>query len=160
MVQRLKTAAGVRFSGSREELISLCGEAGPALEAADAEAERCFLALEGRDQRIERLEHALRLAEGRIAMLMRAELPESDHPTATEYVLGQVRSALAHPTVNASPGVGGGERPELPSADVSSHARGEGGASTPVETRPPCEDCGLDWCGATCGRWPTGAVDA
>lgn len=26
--------------------------------------------------------------------------------------------------------------------------------------RPPCEDCGLDWCGATCGRWPEGSVDA
>ena len=23
-----------------------------------------------------------------------------------------------------------------------------------------CSDCGLDWCGATCGRWPKGAVDA
>ena len=23
-----------------------------------------------------------------------------------------------------------------------------------------CQSCGLDWCGATCGRWPTGSVNA
>jgi hypothetical protein len=23
-----------------------------------------------------------------------------------------------------------------------------------------CESCGQDWCGATCGRWPTGSRDA
>lgn len=23
-----------------------------------------------------------------------------------------------------------------------------------------CPDCGLDWCGVTCGRWPKGSVDA
>lgn len=42
--------------------------------------------------------------------------------------------------------------PELPSGDVSTHAAGEG--------EDVCPDCGLDWCGATCGRWPKGSVDA
>lgn len=39
--------------------------------------------------------YALRLAEGRLAMLLDADLPESDHPSATQYVLDKVRIALA-----------------------------------------------------------------
>lgn len=37
---------------------------------------------------------ALRLAEGRLTMLMKADLPESDHPVATGYILNKVREAL------------------------------------------------------------------
>lgn len=29
-----------------------------------------------------------------------------------------------------------------------------------VVNAQPCEGCGLDWCGASCGRWPTGSRDA
>jgi hypothetical protein len=43
---------------------------------------------------VERKDRALRLAEGRLAMLMSADLPESDHPGATQCVLDHVRAAL------------------------------------------------------------------
>lgn len=39
--------------------------------------------------------HALRLAQGRLEMLLDADLPDSDHPGATRYVLGVVQAALA-----------------------------------------------------------------
>jgi len=42
-----------------------------------------------------KMREALKLAEGRLELLLAASLPESDHPTATEYVLAQVRAALA-----------------------------------------------------------------
>ena len=40
------------------------------------------------------IRRALELAEGRLSLLMNAELPDTDHPTATGYVLKQVRDAL------------------------------------------------------------------
>lgn len=48
---------------------------------------------------------ALGLAEGRLAMLLTAELPGSDHPVATEYVLSRVRDALS-----SSPDLVGGDQ--------------------------------------------------
>jgi hypothetical protein len=49
--------------------------------------------------------HALRLAEGRLQLLLNAELPNSDHPSATRYVLDIVKRALddapSSPSVSA-----------------------------------------------------------
>lgn len=43
----------------------------------------------------DRMREALELARGRITMLMPADLPGSDHPGATQYVLSKVEAALS-----------------------------------------------------------------
>ena len=68
------------------------------VKATEAEARA-----EAAERRAGELEGALRLAEGRLEMLLPAELPNSDHPTATNYVLSRVRALLSPAT---SPGEG------------------------------------------------------
>lgn len=47
--------------------------------------------------------------------------------------------------------------------DLLNAARAEGSdralSLSDAPPRPPCEDCGMDWCGATCGRWAEAALD-
>lgn len=52
------------------------------------------VALSAEAQR-DRMREALELARGRITMLMPADLPGSDHPGATQYVLSKVEAALS-----------------------------------------------------------------
>jgi hypothetical protein len=44
---------------------------------------------------MDQMRRALELAAGRLELLLKAELPGSDHPTATRYVLGEVKAALS-----------------------------------------------------------------
>lgn len=43
--------------------------------------------------------HALKLAHDRLTMLLDAELPESDHPSATRYVIEKLKNAAEHPAM-------------------------------------------------------------
>lgn len=55
----------------------------------------CRLArTEAAEQRVAALEGALTLAQGRLELLLLAELPESDHPSATKWVLRQIYALL------------------------------------------------------------------